>query len=71
MSVSQKVNYSMICKNTDTINKIEAELYEKYPELSETDNYFLCNGTVVNKFKKFKEFNIKNGDIFVINQRED
>ena len=71
MSVSQKVNYSMICKNTDTINKIEAELYKKYPELSETDNYFLCNGTVINKFKMFKEFNIKNGDIFIINQRED
>ena len=70
-SVSQKVNYSMICKNTDTINKLEPELYKQYPELSETENYFLCKGTVVNKFKKFKELNIKNGDIIIMNQRED
>ena len=71
MSVSQKVNYSMICKNTDTINKLEPELYKKYPELSETDNYFLCKGTVINRFKKIKELNIKNGDIIIMNQREE
>ena len=71
MSGSQKFTYSMICKNTDTINKLESELYTKFPELSETENYFLCKGTVANKFKKFKELNIKNGDIMIINQRED
>ena len=71
MSVSQKVNYSMICKNTDTINRLEAELYKKYPELSETENYFLCKGTVLNKFIQFKELNIKNGDIIILNQKED
>ena len=71
MSVSQKVNYSMICKNTDTINKLEPELYKQYPELSETENYFLCKGTIVNRFKKFKEISINNGDIIIMNQRED
>ena len=71
MSVSQKVNYSMICKNTDTINKLESELYKEYPELSETENYFLCKGTIMNKFIKFKEFNIKNGDVIILNQKKD
>ena len=71
MSVSQKFTYSMICKNTDTIHALESELYTKFPELSETENYFLCKGTVANKFKKFKELKIKNGDIIIINQRED
>ena len=71
MSISQKFTYSMICKNTDTINKLESELYTKFPELSETENYFLCKGIVAKKFKKFKELNIKNGDIIIINQRED
>ena len=70
-SVSQNVNYSMICKNTDTVNKLEAELYKEYPELSETENYFLCKGIVVNKFKKFKDLNIKNGDTIIVNQRDD
>ncbi len=28
-SVNQKVNYSMVCKNTDTIHKLEEKLYEE------------------------------------------
>ena len=70
-SVSQKVNYSMVCKNTDSIYKLEGELYKTFPELSETNNYFLCKGTVVNRFKKFEELKFKNGDIIIINQQED
>ena len=70
-SVSQKVNYSMVCKNTDSIYKLEGELYNTFPELAQTNNYFLCKGTVVNRFKKFEELKFKNGDIIVINQQED
>ena len=70
-SVSQKVNYSMVCKNTDSIYKLEGELYKTFPELSETNNYFLCKGIVVNRFKKFEELKFKNGDIIIINQQED
>ena len=71
MSGSQKFTYSMICKNTDTIHALESQLYEIFTELSETENYFLCKGTIANKFKKFKELKIKNGDIIIINQKED
>ena len=70
-SVSQKINYSIVCKNTDSIYKLEGELYKQFPELSETNNYFLCKGTVINRFKKFEELNFKNGDIIIINQNED
>ena len=70
-SVSQKVNYSMVCKNTDSICNLEVELYKAFPELAQTNNYFLCKGTVVNRFKKFEELKFKNGDIIVINQQED
>ena len=70
-SVNQKVNYSMICKNTDSIYKLEGELYKIFPELAETNNYFLCKGTVVNRFKNFEELKFKNGDIIIINQQED
>ena len=68
---SASITYSAVCKNTDTINKLEPELYEKYPELSETNNYFLYKGTVANRFKKFEELKFKNGDIIIINQQED
>ena len=69
-SVNEKINYSLICKNTDTINKLEEELYKKYPKLGETNYYFLCKGSVVHKFQKLKELNIKNGDIILMNEIE-
>ena len=67
-SMDQKVHYPMICKNTDTIHKLEDKLYKEYPELSERENYFLCKGTVLNKFTSFEKNKIKNGDIIVLNQ---
>ena len=69
-SVNQKVNYSMVCKNTDTINKLEAKLYEEYPNLSERENYFLCKGRLLNKFQSFEKNHIKNGDIILLDQND-
>ena len=69
-SVNQKVNYSMVCKNTDTIHKLEEKLYEEYPSLSERENYFLCKGGVINKYQSFEKMKIKNGDIIILNQND-
>ena len=59
----------MICKNTDSINSIENKLIKEYPELSNTDNYFLYKGKEMNKFKIFEDYKIKNGDIITIIQK--
>ena len=67
---SATINYSIICKNTDTIHKLETELYEIYPNLSETNNFYLCKGTNLDKFKKLEEFHLENGDIIIVNQNE-
>lgn len=69
-SVSEKFNYSMICKNTDTINNIEEKLYKNFPELSEVDINFLYKGKIINKEQKFEEINIKNSDIIVLKQKQ-
>ena len=69
-SVNQKVNYSMVCKNTDTIHKLEEKLYEEYPNLSERENYFLCKGKLLNKFQSFETNHIKNGDIILLNKND-
>ena len=68
--MDQKVHHPMICKNTDTINKLEDKLYKDYPDLSERENYFLCKGTVLNKFTSFEKNKIKNGDIIVLSQND-
>ena len=69
-SINEKVNFSMVCKNTDTIHKLEEKLYEEYPNLSERENYFLCKGIVLNKFQSFEKNHIKNGDIILLNQND-
>ena len=69
-SLNEKFNYSMVCKNTDTIHKLEEKLYEEYPNLSESENYFLCKGKVLNKFQSFEKNHIKNGDIILLNQND-
>ena len=69
-SVSQNIHYSIVCKNTDDINKLERELYREYPQFSETDNYFICKGKVINKFHTFESNHIKNGDVILVNQRD-
>ena len=69
-SVDQKLNYSMICKNTNTINNLEGRLYKEYQKLVKANYYFICNGTVLNKFEKLEELKIKSGDIIVLNLDE-
>ena len=69
-SVEQKLNYSMICKNTDTISQLELKLYEEYPKLEGANYYFICNGTVLKKFEKLEKLKIKSGDIIVLNLDE-
>jgi seryl-tRNA synthetase len=69
-SVGQNIHYSIVCKNTDDINKLERELYREYPQFSETDNYFMCKGKVINKFHTFESNHIKNGDVILVNQRD-
>ena len=70
-SVNQKVNYSIVCKNTDTIHNLEVKLYQEFPSLYESENYFLCKGQIINKFKTFEENKIKNGDTILLNQMND
>ena len=69
-SVDQNLNYSMICKNTDTINQLELELYKEYPKLGDAEYYFICNGAKVKKIKTLEELKIKSGDIIVLNVDE-
>ena len=71
-SVNQQINYSIVCKNTDSIYKLEGELYKEYPDLFERQNYFfLCKGKVINKYQTFESNHIKNGDTIILNSNDD
>ena len=70
-SVDQKIHYSMVCKNTDNINKLEGELYRECPKFFERDNFYMSKGKLLNKFHTFENNNIKNGDVIIVKQRND
>ena len=70
-SSDQTMHYSMICKNTDTISDLEKKLYNEFPNFIDSDNMFFCKGTILNKYKSFENYKIKNGDIIIVNKRDD
>ena len=67
ISVDQKLNCSIICKNTDKFNKVETKLYDYYPEYTENENYFTFNGIKINKYKTLEENKIKNNNVVILN----
>ena len=66
ISADQKIQYAMVCKNTTPFVRIEEKLYEEYPEYKETDNYFLHNGSVIERFKTVEENHIKSGKPIIL-----
>ena len=65
-STDQKVLYSTICKNTDKFGNIELQLYDAYPDYSESVNIFTVNGKKINRSKNFDENKIKNHDTIIL-----
>lgn len=65
---SAEYNFSetIICKDTLIFNEIENYLYKRQPKAKTDKNYFLVNGSVVNKYNSLKENKIKNGDIIIV-----
>ena len=62
-SIDQRINHSIICKNKTKFHEIEGELYAKYPEYAENDNYFMFNGLKINRWKTLEEIGINGYNI--------
>ena len=68
ISSNQKLHHSVICKNTDEFYKIESQLYKKYPEYTENENFFILNGKKINRYKTLEQNGVKNNDIIILNE---
>ena len=68
ISSDQNLHYSVICKNTDEFYKIESQLYKKYPEYTENENFFILNGKKINRYKTLEQNGVKNNDIIILNE---
>ena len=68
-SSDKMILYSTICKNTEKFIKLEEKLYNNYPEYSKSDNYFMVNGNIINKFNTLDENKIKDSDNIILKRK--
>ena len=67
-SIHEDIDFAILCKTTDIFVRLEEQLYERYPDLKETNNYFTCNGNVIEKSKTLEENKIRNSDKIILNK---
>ena len=65
-SLDENLNFPIICKNTDNLNRIKELLSNKYPEYRKAKNDFYFNGKLINEKINLEENNIKDGDRILI-----
>ena len=70
ISSDENMIYSIVCKNTEKFSKLEENLYNYYPEYSQSDNYFMINGKRINKMKSLDENEIKNNDVIILKKNK-
>ena len=66
MESENEIHCPIICKNKQIFNELEDALYDKYPDCRQTENYFICNGNIINKDKTLEENNIQNGSVIIM-----
>ena len=64
--MDQNIDFPITIKNTEYFSKIEQILYQKYPNYTETENFFLVNGTRINRFLTLEQNKINNNDILTL-----
>jgi len=53
-SSDQKMLYSMICKNTDTISNLEEKLYKEFTSYAKSENFFYVKDQWLTEIKHLK-----------------
>lgn len=66
----EKINYSIICKNTDIFRDLEEKFYKRFPEYLASTNNFYVKGVLIDKFKSIYDNNIHESDIINLNRIE-
>ena len=70
ISVDQEINYSITCTNKTSFYEVEKKLYTKYPQYEENENFFMFNGSKINKWETIEE-NGMNGYIVILKTIDD
>ena len=71
ISCNQDILYPITCKTSDTIVKLEEQLYNEYPKYKDYNTYLTVNGNIVKRFKTIEENEIKKGNAIMVNIYEE
>ena len=71
ISVNQDILYPITCKTSDTIVKLEEQLYNEYPKYKDYNTYLTVNGNLIKRFKTIEDNEIKKGNVIMVNIYED
>ena len=55
ISVDQRINHTIICKNITKFHDVEGQLYEKFPQYEDGENFFLFNGNRINRWRSLED----------------
>ena len=58
ISIDQRINHYVICNNKTKFHEVESQLYEKYPEYTGSENFFVFNGIKIDRWKTLEENSI-------------
>ena len=67
ISVDQRINYPMKCKDSDIFLKLEEKLYHEFPDIKNQKVFFMAKGILINKNDTLDKYNIKSGDSILVN----
>ena len=59
ISVNQCINHFFICNNKSKFFEIEKQLYDKFPEYQEGQNFFMFDGNRINRWKTLEDNGIR------------
>lgn len=65
-TINEKINFPIICKNTDKIIDLEKYFFEEFPEYSNIKIEYIYEGKHLDRFKTLEDYNIKNGKTIII-----
>ena len=62
------INYPFLCKKNQIFNNLENSFFEKYPQLRNSQNVYLCSSInmIINKNITLEQNHIKNGDLIML-----
>ena len=66
----QSIHYPFLCTNKQIFNSLENKLYEKLPDYRQTNNYFVSEGRIINKYQTIEENDLKDGAIIYMTINE-